>query len=42
MLQGLEVLRGVSTSPDLGHVNIRLVRLNSHQRIGRSRQARHP
>jgi hypothetical protein len=30
-LQGLEVLRGISTSLDLGHINVRIVRLNSHQ-----------
>jgi hypothetical protein len=41
-LQGLVVLCGVSTSLDLGHVDVRIMRLNSHQRIGRRRQARRP
>jgi hypothetical protein len=41
-LQGLEVFHGVRTALDFGHVDLKIVRLNYHQRIGRSRQARYP
>jgi hypothetical protein len=38
-LQGMKVFRGVSTALDLGHVDLRIVGLDSHQCIGRSCQA---
>jgi hypothetical protein len=34
----LNVLCGVSTALDLGHIDLRIVGLDSHHRIGRSRQ----